>query len=178
MMKPTKCKVCGKTFERQRVGQKTCSVQCAIVLARAIQARLEKTLLRAERKADKEKLKTKADWMREAQAVFNKYIRERDRDLPCISCGRHHAGQYHAGHYRATKAAPGLRFDEQNCHKQCSVCNNHMSGNILEYRINLIKKIGIEAVEKLEGPHEPKRYTVEDLQAIIRTYKGYTKGSK
>jgi hypothetical protein len=110
-------------------------------------------------------------WLKQAQAAFNAFIRGRDEKEPCISCGRHHSGQYHAGHYRTVGAHPELRFDELNCHKQCSVCNNHLSGNLLEYRIALIKKIGQDSVEILEGPHDPKKYSIDDLKAIAKEYK-------
>ena len=113
-----------------------------------------------------------------AQKAFNDFIRERDSSRPCISCERDHQGQYHAGHYRTTGAHPELRFNESNCHKQCSVCNNHRSGNIAEYRINLIKKIGLEAVERLEGPHEAKKYTCADLKEIELHYKAKLKELK
>ena len=106
----------------------------------------------------------------EAQAAFNKWIRLRDAHLPCISCGRHHQGQYHAGHYRTVGANPELRFEPLNVHKQCAPCNNHKSGNIVEYRINLVSRIGQDAVDWLEGPHEPKRYTVDQLREIKREY--------
>lgn len=117
------------------------------------------------------RLKDKSYRKKQAQAAFNAYIRERDRAEPCISCGRHHQGQYHAGHYRTVGAHPELRFNELNCHKQCSVCNNHKSGNIAEYRISLIKKIGIDMVDWLEGKHEPMKYSCDDLLAIEQEYK-------
>jgi len=41
----------------------------------------------------------------------------------------------------------------------------------VEYRINLIIKIGIDAVNYLEGKHEPKRYTIEDIKALKVIYK-------
>lgn len=126
---------------------------------------------RKELKARKEKLKTKSDYAREAQAVFNQYIRLRDYYLPCISCGRHHQGQYHAGHYRTVGSHPELRFEELNCHKQCSVCNNHKSGNIVEYRINLRSRIGDKKLDWLEGPHKPANYTIDDLKDIKKKYK-------
>ena len=126
---------------------------------------------RKELKARKEKLKSRGDYARETQAVFNKYIRLRDHNLPCISCGRYHEGQYHAGHYRTVGGNPELRFEELNCHKQCSVCNNHKSGNIVEYRINLIKRIGSVRLEWLEGPHEPAKYTIDDLKEIKAKYR-------
>jgi len=126
---------------------------------------------RKELRARKERLKTRSDHAKDAQAEFNKYIRLRDDRLPCVSCGRHHSGQYHAGHYRTVGSHPELRFNELNCHKQCSVCNNHKSGNIVEYRINLLQRIGSVKLEWLEGPHEPKKYTIEELKAIKAKYK-------
>ena len=110
-------------------------------------------------------------WLKKAQAAFNAYIRKRDEKEPCISCQRHHSGQYHAGHYRTVGGNPELRFEELGCHKQCSVCNNHLSGNITDYRINLIRKIGQDAVDWLEGPHEPKHYSIDDIKQIEKTYK-------
>jgi len=85
-----------------------------------------------------------------AQSAFNAYIRARDSKEPCISCQKHHTGQYHAGHFKTTGARSELRFNEDNCHKQCAPCNNHLSGNIEHYRPNLIKKIGRERVEALD----------------------------
>jgi len=107
----------------------------------------------------------------QAQKAFNAYIRQRDDKEPCISCQRHHGGQYHAGHYRTVGAAKQLRFNEDNCHKQCAPCNNHLSGNLTEYRINLIKKIGLEKVEALESNSDIKRYSIEEYQAIEKRYK-------
>ena len=43
--------------------------------------------------------------------------------------------------------------------------------NIANYRVNLLDKIGKEKVEWLEGPHEPKKYTCEELKEIELTYK-------
>ena len=111
--------------------------------------------------------------LKEAQKAFNKYIRARDTasGLPCVSCGRHHNGQYHAGHYRTTAAQSALRFNEINCHLQCMPCNAHKSGNITEYRIELIKRIGLELVEWLERDH-PKvtPWTIPELKAIRKYY--------
>lgn len=112
-----------------------------------------------------------------AQQAFNQYIRTRDADSPCISCGRHHTGQYHAGHYLTTGAHPELRFDEDNCHKQCSVCNNHLSGNIENYTPKLIEKIGIERFERLMGVHALKKRTRDELEAIAKHYRDKTKAS-
>jgi hypothetical protein len=126
--------------------------------------------VRKEYRAEKQKMKSRADWLREAQAAFNRYIRLRDHDKPCISCGRNHQGQWHAGHYRSVGACPELRFEELNVHKQCAPCNDHLSGNIVEYRRGLIERIGIDRVEWLEGNHEAKKYTIEEIRAIKAEY--------
>ncbi|EOX5450526.1 recombination protein NinG, partial [Escherichia coli] len=53
----------------------------------------EKKLRREEQKQkDKLKirklaLKPRSYWIKQAQQAVNAFIRERDRDLPCISCG-------------------------------------------------------------------------------------------
>lgn len=169
------CKVCRCNFQpapgllRARV----CGQVCALSLARSARAKAEKVRQvkdRRETKAKLEKLKSKSAWAREAQAAVNQFIRLRDADLPCISCGRFHQGAYDAGHYLSRGARPELRFDELNIHKQCVPCNQHLSGNAVLYRINLLKKIGAEGVAYLEGPHEPKKYTIDDLKAIKADY--------
>jgi hypothetical protein len=138
-------------------------------LAKARQAK--ERAAKADIKRRKEKLRTKSDAAKTAQAAFNRWVRIRDSELPCVSCGRFHEGQWHAGHYRSVSAAPELRFEPLNVHKQCMPCNAHKSGNIVEYRIELAKRIGIKMLEWLEGPHEPKRYTIEELDEIAAHYR-------
>lgn len=174
--KTKKCKnpQCGEEFIPRNSLQKTCwKVECALAVGRQERETQKKRALkeyRAETRKRKEKIKSLSDWLKEAQIVFNRYIRHRDAALPCISCGRHHQGQYHAGHYRTTKAAPHLRFDERQTHKQCQPCNEHLSGNIGEYRIGLIKKIGIDAVEAIENDNRIHRYTMDEAKAIKAKY--------
>jgi hypothetical protein len=125
---------------------------------------------RKEDKARRERIKPRADWMKEAQQAFNTYVRLRDAALPCVSCGRDHQGQWHAGHYLSTGARPELRFEPDNVHKQCQPCNTHLHGNLVLYRLALIEKIGLERVEWLEGPREPQKWTIDDLKAIKAEY--------
>jgi len=124
-----------------------------------------------EHKRQKDAIKSRSDWLKEAQAAFNAYIRLRDRVEPCVCCDRHHQGQYHAGHYLSVGSHPELRFNEDNVHKQASYCNQHKSGNQAQYRIRLIAKIGIDRVEALEGPHDAANWTVDDIKEIKRVYK-------
>ena len=170
-VKQKKCQSCKKSYTPARSTQKVCSMQCAINLTENDKQKV----FNKETRRRKEKLKPKAQWLKEAQTEFNKFIRLRDINEPCISCGRHHTGQYHAGHYRSVGACPEMRFLEINCFKQCAPCNNHLSGNIAEYRINLVDRYGEAWVQHLEGKHEPLKLTIDDIKDIKAKYKAKCK---
>ena len=181
--KPKKCRVatCRASFVPSRMGQAVCSPACALIDGPRHAPKARKALADIERKdikVRKEKLKSRADHLKDTQQAFNAWVRARDAALPCVSCGRHHEGQYHAGHYRTVGANPELRFDPLNAWKQCAPCNNHLSGNLINYRISLLQRIGEEKVAWLEGPHEAKKYTVEELKALTAEYRAKTKELK
>jgi len=175
-----KCAHCKETTSNRFALTYACDYDCA---AAVTEVRRAKAAMRAARKAeaerkaqdraDKVRIKKRSEWMAEAQAAFNAYIRERDRDLPCISCGTFNPNiQYCAGHYLTRGAHPELSFEPRNVHKQCNKnCNLHLSGNQQQYRIGLLMRIGAEKVAWLEGPHEPKKYTIDDLAAIKAEYR-------
>lgn len=174
--KPKKCQnvECGSKFVPQRLGQRVCSPACALATKDKHQAPARKAIADRQRKelrASQERIKSRSDHLREAQSAFNEFIRLRDAHEPCISCGRYHDGQYHAGHYRTVGANPELRFDEDNVHKQCAPCNNHKSGDIVNYRINLVAKIGAERVARLESPHELQKLNIDQIKAIKAHYR-------
>lgn len=181
ILKPRICKakdstgnVCGTPFVPRSSLQVVCSPMCAIQKTandKAKKAAKAAAEARAAHRKALEKVKTRGEWMKEAQSAFNAYIRARDAHLPCVSCGRHHQGQYHAGHYRTVGANPELRFEELNVHKQCAPCNDHLHGNLINYRIALIKRIGQDKVDWLEGSHQPKKYSIEDLKRIKAEYR-------
>ena len=170
-IKQKKCRSCKTLFTPFSSTAFVCSIECAVTMAKANTAKIVKKDIKARKQA----LKSLGELHKEAQPEFNKYIRLRDKGKPCISCQRHHTGQIHAGHYRSVGAAAELRYNENNVHAQCAPCNNHLSGNAIDYRINLINKIGIEQVELLEGPQEPKRYRRDDIIAIKSKYKALVK---
>ena len=181
-VKQKTCKACGEKFAPMfNTTQVVCSPKCALAHAPANSEKARKAIDQRDRRdiqVRKEKLKSRADHAKDTQQAFNEWIRLRDAALPCVSCGRHHDGQYHAGHYRTVAASPELRFEPLNVHKQCAPCNNHKSGDIVNYRIELVKRIGAEAVEWLEGPHEPKKYTIEQLKAMTAEYRAKTRELK
>ena len=171
--KAKKCKACKEPFTPMNSMAKACSPACAIKLSRENQRKEYDKVTRARKKA----IKSRSEWLKEAQIEFNKYIRARDSmaGRPCISCQRHHEGQYHAGHYKTVGAHPELRFNEFQVHAQCAPCNNHLSGNIIEYRKGLVERIGLPLVEWLEQDHPPVKYTVDELQWLKAFYKARTK---
>jgi 5-methylcytosine-specific restriction endonuclease McrA len=163
-----KCKECGEKFKPWNTLQACCSPKCALAEGKRRMERKEKQKL----KLLKESLKTRGQWVKEAQAAFNAYIRERDYKMPCISCDKPHDGshQRHASHYRSAGGNPSLRFNTKNVHASCAQCNNHKSGNLIDYRVRLIKKIGQDAVDYLEGPIEAKRYDINYLKRIKKIF--------
>jgi hypothetical protein len=175
------CRICKNKFMPVRAIQPTCSYDCSVTYAMASlekKKRLETRKTKRETKQRLDKLKTRQEHLKDAQRFFNQYIRLRDQSLPCISCSRHHSGQYHAGHYRTVGSSPHLRFNESNCHKQCAPCNNHLSGNIINFRAGLIARYGLGYVDEIESENEPKHYTIDEIKAIKVKYKQLTKELK
>ncbi len=177
-LRQKKCRACGVAFQPVRAIQVACSIKCAVVLAakkRAKREAEEKKAQNREIRAAKERMKSRSTWMKEAQAAFNRYIRLRDADKPCICCGLplssgDAGGDYDCGHYRSVGSAPHLRFDERNAHGQRKQCNRWGSGRAVDYRIGLIRRIGLQAVEELEADQSTKKYTIDDLREIKRVY--------
>lgn len=188
--KPKKCRVatCRASFVPSRMGQAVCSPACALIDGPRHAPKARKALADIERKdikVRKEKLKTRADHLREAQAAVNEYVRLRDAHLPCISCDSTPndndlmtGSRWDAGHYRSVGACPELRFEPLNIHRQCVKCNRNLSGNAVEYRIRLVQRIGAEKVAWLEGLHAPCKYTVDEIKAIKAKYRAMTKELK
>lgn len=174
----TKCPIC-KHQATQKFGLKLfCSIEHAIEWAKTAQDKRKAKEKTEARRKDREKLKalkTRSEWLKDLQVVFNKYIRLRDAGLPCISCGRNSGAKMNAGHYLSVGAHPELRFDETNCHIQCEHCNSYKSGNQAQYRPRLIAKVGQAEVDRLEGPQQPLKLTIAEIQELIAKYKAKVK---
>jgi hypothetical protein len=177
-----KCKSCKGDYMTNRPMQSVCSPKCALSAAKVQREKTERKEIRAAKAA----IKPRSKYLAEAQQSFNAFIRERDMGLPCISCGRNDGevvsqsvgGTWDCGHYRSVGAAPELRFEPLNAARQCKRCNRDMSGRVVDYRINLIKRIGADQVDWIEGKHQPKKYSIEDLQSIKAHYRDMTRALK
>lgn len=198
-LKPKTCRECRSEFEPMNSLQVTCSPKCA--LAYTVRRREEKALAEKRKREKIQRAKDaqwKLDnkptrqLVKEAQDYFNKWVRLRDKHEDCPSCdktreeieieqGWKTGGAWDCGHYLTVGAHPELRFHEDNAHKQCKKCNGGAGKYVTfakkrksvsaRYRETLLEKIGLERVEWLEGPHEPRKYTREELIAIKEKYK-------
>lgn len=170
------CSVCSKAFARANSMQVVCGIRCARQVP-LLAAKARKSIDKQRREA----LKTRSDWMKEAQAAFNAYIRLRDQDKPCICCGSwgsgsgSRGGDWDAGHYRSTGSAPHMRFDEGNCHRQLKQCNRWGSGRAVDYRTGLALRLGLAEVARIESDQTVRKWTADDLRAIRDEYRAKAK---
>ena len=177
MTKPKTCRICKKPFIATNPLAKVCSYECALIFVknnREKETKKKASLDRQDRARMKERLKSRGQWVKDCQVVFNAWIRKRDEGLPCISCGSL-IGQRHASHFYATSIRPNLRFDESNVHASCARCNKWMHGNLIPYRTELGKRIGKDELDRLDADIEPKHYSIQDLKDIKELYKNKTK---
>ena len=153
-----------------------CDMNCAITYGIEASKKLRAKKERVNLKARKEAVKPMSKWLSDLQVLVNKYVRLRDINDGCISCDKdkHWSGQWHAGHYFSRGHSSSLRFNLNNIHRQCSACNNHLSGNIGEYTPRLIEKIGQSKIDYLIAhKSDVRKYDVEWIKrAMAITKKG------
>jgi len=168
-----RCKNCRNKFDPVRFNQKYClEPECVKVWVDDVKTK-DWNKRKAVKKAE---LMSLSDHLKLTQAIVNKWVRLRDKDELCISCGKHINGVEHASHYLSSGGHSNLRFHEDNIWKSCYKCNVMLSSNAIEYRKRLIKKIGIEKVEWLEENGSiVKRWTIEELKEIQEIYKAKIK---
>jgi len=196
--KPKTCKnpSCGKLYTPHPGASSLetwCDTECAIAIARIKQAKQAK---KNQVKRDKQRKAMLSQWRKEAaesrtnyrrgrarsgperqaQDAVNAYVVLRDSDKPCIvhgyECPHANTG-FHAGHFRGVVAAPELRYNTWNIHKQCGISNMgsqqraKWGGSTAQlYEANLIARIGQAKVEWLKGPHKPLQPSAEYLFRI------------
>lgn len=192
-----KCKNCKSWFHPRFSNEYWCSPDCgtAIALAKREKDR-QKAIRAAERrrkdeaqqerrslKVRKAALKPDSYFRTQAQQAFNLFIRLRDHDQPCISCGETnppdlHGGQWDCGHFKTVGGFPELRFVECNAYRQCKSCNagsakyGGKAATVAKmYEANLVERFGQELVDWLNGPHKPNHYRRDDFIRIRDEYR-------
>lgn len=164
-----RCKVCDILFTPVRPLQSVCSPRCASKKVKA-----DKAAEKQRDKERKEKLKTRSDWMKQAQMSWNAYVRARDAGKPCASCGampeNKFGGSMDCSHYRSVGSAPHLRFHLHNAASACVKCNRYLGGNVVELRKGLIDRIGLEKIEAIEADNRTRKFDVEYLKRIHKIF--------
>jgi hypothetical protein len=119
------------------------------------------SIKRKPRKGSKSELK------REAQKVFNAWIRERDNHI-CVTCDKPGGD---AGHFINVSQSERLRYDERNVHCQCSYCNRDLHGNKVAYSKYLRKRYGNHIINELTtARHTIKTWSMDELREVIERY--------
>ena len=170
--KGKKCKNCRELFAPYNSLQKYCfKSECVLVWTKLEREKKELNEWKKRKSKMKSDLMTLSDWLKIAQQHFNTFIRNRDKDQLCISCQKIPLKK-NAGHFYNANNHYNLRFDERNVHLQCEHCNTFLSGNLINYRENLIKKIGIGEFNVIsEIAKETRKFTIDEVKEIAETYK-------
>lgn len=198
--KPKKCKGTGiakghgcgqmKTRRRYGLGMDCCFAEWlyntpegkekmnkSIIKATATRKSLEQAI---EEKKRRNKL---TDHLNNTKTVVHQMVRERDRGLPCISCGVPYSIDFQAGHCFASGDYNSIRFHFDNIHGQCGKCNLLKDGNESEYRLRLSKRIGSERFKNLVmlagvDKKTTKKWTRDELHMIRKEAKEIIKNLK
>lgn len=186
-----------------KIGQKVCCWQCGLAIADqpANQKKARMAIEQRERReiqVRKESLRSYGSYVQEAEKSVRDYRRTFEISIGsgCMSCGKSQeeivaaqgwktGGAFDAGHFLGKGARPELRLLEQNIWLQCKNCN---SGSYMHarkghtvaegFRLGLIERIGLEAVEALEADHRPRKYTVDELKQITAHYRALLRDLK
>ena len=128
-----------------------------------------------ETRQRKVELMTKHDHEKLLEAIINSIVRMIDIDRGCISCEHgwkdKFTRQRHAGHRYSVKAFPAIRFNVFNIFKQCSICNNWLSGNETKYDKGILEHWGQEYLDKLEEiklKYQELHLSIPDLQQAMK----------
>ena len=178
------CTVCKKQFMPRMATTKVCSLPCAITAGKektTKQLAIRKKIESKEVKQAIENMQPTKYWIAKLQPIFNKFIRERDAQKPCISCGKEvlqYGENWDCGHFRTKGSSLHLRFVEDNAHKQCSSCNRGSEKYIAKrervataYEANLILRMGQDRVDAVKSDNVARNYTIDDIKQLITIYK-------
>ena len=173
--KPKKCKNCLELFTPYRSLQMVCSAKCSFEYAIKQKEKKEQKDWKERKKVMKKDMLTKSDYIKILQQLVNRFVRQRDGNY-CISCDAPINGKVDAGHLFSVGNYPSVRFDLRNINSQCIKCNQFNGGSILEYRENLIKKIGQKEFDELDKlAHQNRMFDIEEIKEMIQKFKELTK---
>jgi hypothetical protein len=172
-MKLKLCKICKTKYTPTKPLQMVCGGLCAIEYSKIHLPKVKMTEANQKRKENKAKLKELENlsyWKKILQAQINSIARLIDKDCPCISSGRPYRTDDQAGHFYSVGSTPALRFNLLNLWSQSIRDNMHNSGNLLNYREQLVKFDIIDLIEEQRLKYPTLKLSIEEIkEAIIKT---------
>lgn len=113
--------------------------------------------------------------IKEADAVFSKYIRQKasiNGYCYCFICSkRMKISEAQCGHYR-DRDQMATRYDETNCHPLCEYCNCMDLDHACKYEWMMIQVYDLEHVSMLQAKSKGlRKYMRHELKELIDTYK-------
>ena len=118
----------------------------------------------------KVKKKTISKLKKEADAVFSRFIRYRDKGI-CFTCGhRNDPKKMQNGHF-VPRQFNSTRYNEKNCNCQCYACNMFYGGQPDIYTLKLQEKYGEGIIKELNALRQKtKQWLPVELEELIKIY--------
>jgi len=126
------------------------------------------------------KKQTRKQIIKKLDKIFSQYIRISQSDEQgigtCVSCGKQAPWkELQCGHY-FNRSKLHTRWDEDNCHIQCKVCNVFKKGNYPAYAKYMYDSYDKEFMEFLEQRSNcTDKIPTTDLEELIKSYKHLVK---
>lgn len=170
--------LCGSCYPKFLLNDERGKVIMQKAMLKASKPRLQQEknkeeLTKAEKfKKDRDKLNY---LLVNVRTICHEFIRKRDENKPCISCGTTYNTNFQAGHFYKSELFSNLRFNENNISGQCQQCNLLKEGNESGYRVGLIQRYGQEFVNKIDSLAQHYKKNIfswerEELEEIRRYY--------
>ncbi len=163
-----KCKQCKSKFIPKYFNQKYCLINDECIKAHVESSKkIQIKVKKKENQVKKLELKPKSFWLAILQKEINQIVRLIDKDCPCISSGRPYRSDDQAGHFYSVGSTPALRFNLLNLWSQSIKDNMHNSGNLLNYREQLVKFDIIDLIEDEKRKYPTLKLSIEEIKKAI-----------
>jgi len=173
-MKPKLCKICKAQYTPVKPLQVVCSPICSIEYSKIHLPKVKMTEANNKRKENKAKLKELENlsyWKKILQAQVNLIVRLIDKGCNCISSNRPYKDTDECGHMASRGSNPALQFNLFNMYSQSVHDNQHLSGNLLEYRDNL-EKLGLyDLYLEQKQKYQTLKISKEEIKEAIQNAK-------
>jgi len=106
--------------------------------------------VRLQKKLVVKKPKSISKLKKELDAIFSKFIRQRDKGQ-CYTCPKKDEPKFMQNGHFVPRQYLAVRYSEINCHCQCYACNMLYNGQPSVYALNLQRDYGNAVVGQLEA---------------------------